>query len=365
MRLLSAYLVTAIVLFFNNIGAENYTIKTNIPFKQVVIWGHKLHSHTHSYIHWGFYRAFQALGYPTYWLDNNDIINMDLSSTLFITEGQVDQLIPLRNDCWYILHNCDGGKYSSLGDKKRCITLQVYTHDCLPRNLTKIEECIYYNVKDRIIHMPWATDLLPHEIDTVKTTIPHRNVNNTDIYWIGSYGGGEFGNQNEINSFIHAAAISGIKFSHLVQKSMEENINLIQKSYMAPTIVGKWQCKQGYVPCRIFKNISYGQFGITNSETIYTLFNKKIVYNPDTYQLFYDAKEKIDNLDINELYELMDFVRDHHTYINRIQTLLTFFDGVFASHKPLEYARKATKSRHNNASKNKPITDHKYPKMRK
>jgi Lrp/AsnC family transcriptional regulator for asnA, asnC and gidA len=31
--------------------------------KKVVIWGHKLHSHTHSYIHNGFYIAFKHLGY--------------------------------------------------------------------------------------------------------------------------------------------------------------------------------------------------------------------------------------------------------------------------------------------------------------
>lgn len=27
--------------------------------KKVVIWGHKLHSHTHSYIHNAFYNAFK------------------------------------------------------------------------------------------------------------------------------------------------------------------------------------------------------------------------------------------------------------------------------------------------------------------
>ena len=30
---------------------------------QIVIWGHKLHSHTHSYIHNGFYIAFQKMGF--------------------------------------------------------------------------------------------------------------------------------------------------------------------------------------------------------------------------------------------------------------------------------------------------------------
>ena len=29
-----------------------------MEFKQIVIWGHKLHSHTHSYIHYAFHKAF-------------------------------------------------------------------------------------------------------------------------------------------------------------------------------------------------------------------------------------------------------------------------------------------------------------------
>ncbi len=36
------------------------------------------------------------------------------------------------------------------------------------------------------------------------------------------------------------------------------------------------------------------------------------------------VKNKIDNLDIQELYNLMDFVKEKHTYINRIKTLMDF-----------------------------------------
>ena len=42
-------------------------------FERVIIWGHKLHTHTHSYIHYGFYKAFKHLNYDVYWLDEDDI----------------------------------------------------------------------------------------------------------------------------------------------------------------------------------------------------------------------------------------------------------------------------------------------------
>ena len=39
---------------------------------KVIIWGHKLNTHSHSYIQLGFYRAFAYLGYDVMWLDDSD-----------------------------------------------------------------------------------------------------------------------------------------------------------------------------------------------------------------------------------------------------------------------------------------------------
>jgi hypothetical protein len=89
----------------NEYSLNNY----GLPVTKVVIWGVKLHSHTHSYIHWAFDRAFRNLGYTVYWLDNSDDIRaLDLSHALFLTVGLADQNIPLREDGWYILHQYCG-----------------------------------------------------------------------------------------------------------------------------------------------------------------------------------------------------------------------------------------------------------------
>jgi hypothetical protein len=302
----------------------SYTdVSTCFSFNKVVIWGHKLHSHTHSYVHNAFYRAFLRLGYKTYWFDNNDNVNgFDFSNSLFLTEGQVDQNIPLRADCKYIIHNCNEAKYQSLLQKGNCIKLQVYTDTVLNKpNCQKKDQCIYYDLKEKCVYMPWATDLFPEEIESLKKNIPTKN---NAIYWIGSFGGGEFGNDTEINPFIRACNENHISFHSKHFLSVNDNIQLIRRSYMAPTIVGTWQKEVGYIPCRIFKNISYGQLGITNSKQVYELFEKKIVYNPNTYQLFYDAQKRLQTLTQAELFELMDVVKTKHTYLNRIQTLLDF-----------------------------------------
>ncbi len=298
--------------------------------RQVVLWGHKLHSHTHSYIHWGFKRAFEHLGYKTLWLDNTDSTkNIDFSNSLFITEGQVDKNIPVLDDCFYIIHNCKPNKYQHLLNNGHAMILQVYSHDCLKRNEPTLDFCFHYDLNQPILYMPWATDLLPHEIDEIKRELKHVKKNRS-IYFVGSIGDGVHGNKNQWNNFKRACQKENIPcdLKRGCTASMEQNILQVQNAYLAPAIQSQWQCENGYIPCRIFKNISYGAMGITNNKTVYELFDKKIVYNSDTYQLLYDAQEALDAFDLQKQCELMDFVRDKHTYLNRIERLFNFFEMV-------------------------------------
>ncbi len=313
--------LVATLIVFNSLLCLN--------FNQVVIWGHKLHSHTHSYVHFGFYKAFKHLGYKTYWLDDNDqVSHIDFSNTLFITEGQVDRKIPLRNDCYYILHYCNKQRFQQLIDNHRVIFLYQY-HD-LYAYPHQIAPFICVNFPEASIAMPWATDLLPHEIELNKEKIKEIQKANA-IYWVGTIGEGWAGNMDELRPFMRACKENNILFQQRINISSEENMDLIQHSYMAPAIVGTWQEKHDYIPCRVFKNISYGQIVATNSQAANTLFENKLIFNKDTYQLFFDAKKRVENLTHQELYEVMDMVKNNHTYINRINSLITFFDEYRAS----------------------------------
>ncbi len=321
-------------LFFIIAFTSVFQIKAS-AFEKVIIWGHKLHSHTHSYIHNAFYRAFKEMGYSTFWFDNSDeLSNFDFSNSLFLTEGQADSRIPLREDCFYLVHNPSSTKYKSLKENQY-LTFQVYTKDVLSRpTAKKIDTCIYTDLDNKCVYMPWATDLLPNEIEIYKKEaiklFPKLGnlTSEKSIFWVGTIGGGCFGNIEEISPFQKACEENGITFIQKTGLSMKESEKFIRQSFIAPTIVGTWQKEKGYVPCRIFKNISYGKMGVTNSETIYELFEGKIVYNPNTYQLFYEAKEKLKSMKKQDLIEIMDIVKNKHTYINRIQLLLDFMKEV-------------------------------------
>jgi hypothetical protein len=298
---------------------------------KVVLWGHKLHTHTHSYIHWGFSRAFAHLGYATYWFDqHDDLSTFDFANTLFITEGQVDAGIPIRDDCYYIIHNCRPEKYRPLLANGHALILQVYTHDCLKRNDPALAFCFHYDLTQPIIYMPWATDLLPYEIEAIQNKLHTLAPRKKLATFVGSIATGTFGNQSEIMAFKRAMSEHGIEFHHggVNNKSMDQNIQMMQSALLAPALQGAWQCEHGYIPCRIFKNISYGAMGITNSDVVYQLFDKKIVYNANAYQLGHDAIARAHTWTITDQQELMNIVKTKHTYLNRIELLFQFFEMI-------------------------------------
>jgi hypothetical protein len=75
----------------------------------------------------------------------------------------------------------------------------------------------------------------------------------------------------------------------------------------------------GYIACRLFKSISYGHLGITNSKHTFELLDKRVIYNDNESALFYQAIEHIQNVELIRLQ--MNIVRQKHTYLNRIQDL--------------------------------------------
>jgi len=60
-----------------------------------------------------------------------------------------------------------------------------------------------------------------------------------------------------------------------------------------------------------------------NSKEAFEIINKLGVYNPDESDLIKDSLEKVNDLELRK--QAMEFVRDNHTYLNRIDTLQDIF----------------------------------------
>jgi hypothetical protein len=314
---------------------------------KVIIWGHQLHNHTHSYIHNGFYIGFKYLGYKVYWFNENGVNNypipneqIDFNNSLFIVHGLESKNLPLNNTSFYIGHNVEWinnnnfiiPKCHVLLNKtegipsQNIINLQVYCIGCLKENIFNNYKYYCYTNDYNLIYMPWATDLLPHEID--------ENIKNLDklkIKNISNFIGmpldhwGVFKNELDKYNIEYKNYGGTFDVNSDKNKSIEENMKLIQESIIAPSLQTQWQIDNHYIPCRIFKNISYGKMGITNNPAVYELFDKKIIYSDSIDELVKKGLRFNKKKDKNEIIkELMIMVRDNHTYLNRIQFILDF-----------------------------------------
>jgi hypothetical protein len=314
----------------------------SLEFNKVVFWGHKLHTHTHSYIQAAFKKGFDYLGYETYWFDDQDeILDFDFSNSLFFTIYEHDKKVPLRDDCYYVYHHCwckehrcANEKYGQMVREGRAICLKCFWKEYLEpdSDYQQIDTYIYKSPKNRELIFPWATDLLPHEIDNMKQKIAQMDIKNRTIF-IGTITDSGFSaNFKQIQPFLIAAKkrkIASLTMDPWTNPiSNEECMELIQESLLAPALQGKWQVENGYIPCRIFKNISYGKMDITNSEYVYNLFEKQIVFNKDSKKLLRDSLDELERHTLEKQFALMDFVKENHTYLNRINNILDLFEEI-------------------------------------
>jgi hypothetical protein len=290
--------------------------------KKFVIWGHLHYTHTHSYIHYGFAKAAQSMGWDVVWTKSTEGLE-NTDEYLFLTEGSAESGMPINSKAFYILHNCDMNKYISIPNSNK-VVLQVFTKDVLSRPAALLKDKLFEYWQENIntFYMPWATDILPAEIDENMKKIPFHH--SGKAVFIGSQWGGVHGNNNELAKFKIGCDRNWLKFDIINSQKVEqaESIRLIQCAYLAPSIVGQWQKEKGYIPCRIFKTISYGQLGVTNSNEAYEAVNKLCIYSAKEEDLV-DLAVASNHIEMTK--KAMEFVRDKHTYINRIESLREIF----------------------------------------
>ena len=144
---------------------------------------------------------------------------------------------------------------------KNYINLQIYKNEVLQiKDIEKWGAARYFDVKTKTLYQPWGTNLLAKEFKK-----PTFNKNSL-VFWVGSVWNDKNnqGNINEINELRTVLNAYKLKFINIRFIPDWLNILLIRNSRIAPAISGKSQVEMDYPPCRLFKNISYGQLGISN-----------------------------------------------------------------------------------------------------
>ncbi len=318
-------------------------MSNNKSFKKLIIWGHKLGTHTHSYVHNGYYRAAKYMGYDTYWFDDkDDTSNFDFANSIFITEVLSSKGMPIRNDCVYFNHWSDlAFELTDKWTKDRVVHPNYYNfiyfadrwssnNAVLPpkEEIQELADKHYFHQKTKTITTIWATDLLPYEIDDLEPCLFDETQDS--LYFVGSRNGPNIQAFEDIclnngKRFTNVGGYTGVNSIHTgMPPTIEQNINMIRNSFISVDI-REWEghMKGGrYYPCRVFKNISYGKWTGSNHSGIEDLFEGNITCESNL-ELLYEKLVK-DSRDCNyeKMRNAMNFIRDKHTYVNRINDML-------------------------------------------
>lgn len=318
--------------------------------QKIIIWGYPLYSHTHSYTHEAFYKGFKYLGYDTYWFDDKNFpSDFDFTNCVFWTEGFADENIPLNDSSTYFVHVAKNPKKYLDAGVKRFIDVRnntvwisdhVYTYTMDKDKLQKVGPCCYYEPKtsEKIqfknhyheyetddydkFYISWAANALPEEFNFNDVYLPREN----KIYFLGNLSPiGVCENRSNFDPFINECRNNGVLFFHNDPWGNplpnEQIIELTKKSVLGVDIRGKEHIKNGYIPCRIFKNISYGHLGMTNSKAVYDELEGHCIFNENTAQLYYDAMNKKNDYEF--IKSAMKYVKENHTFVSRIKSIMS------------------------------------------
>jgi hypothetical protein len=252
------------------------------------------------------------LGYDVFWFDHtDDVSGFDFSNCIFFTEDQVKQGMPLRNDCKYIAHHISPSFFDGID---HVLNLGNYIVDV--EKFDKVKDQTYFDFKTKTLYQCWATDLLPDEID--EKDYCKFDESKEYVHYIGSLyeEGLEFA--QEFGSILQDQN-KQLRLYRGV--SDEENRELIRDSFLCPDFRNYHHIKVGYIPCRIFKTISYGQVVGTNSINVKRVFGDYVVFGSNPQDLY---QNMLDSLSAKKVYmpQAMLFIKNNHTYVNRVNTIM-------------------------------------------
>lgn len=238
---------------------------------KVIIWGIKSHYHSHYFIHQSFYNNFKKLNIKTLWLEDNLINNKYIDEkSLVIAINICSKFLNLNKQAMYCLHNFYDQDIKSL-PFERYINLQVITEELVNKYYDKsilLSGFSFYNSEFNTLFQSWGCPLQKKEF-----FFPKFASSNIEFF-IGSIWNNDLnqGNINEIHEYRQYLNEKKVRFIHC--KNLPEKLSpyYIRESKYAASILGNWQKKNGYTPCRVFKAIGYGKLGITNSKISSTLY---------------------------------------------------------------------------------------------
>jgi hypothetical protein len=228
--------------------------------KRVVAWGGKSgDQHSHRWIFDGLTNAARKMGMHAAWFnDTAEEAELVKPGDLVFTINIWAEHLPLVQGAKYVAHNLDGTHPLFWDVRERdWIRWQVYTDSAKGEQLGS---CRYWIAENRTLIQPWGADLFAEEFYE-----PVFNPHSREAVFVGAVWNTDGqGNSGTIVELKTELAKNKLRFVHRTQISQDEMLASIRAARIAPAFAGPWQVENNYLPCRVFKNSSYGQLVVTN-----------------------------------------------------------------------------------------------------
>lgn len=256
-------------------------------FNKIVIWGFRKRWHTHRFIFQAYYENLKKCGIPVVWVEDEakSASVIEPNDLIFSASGMHgkmvpekksldDYFLPIRDDIYYCLH-AENNYFAEKIDFNRSIKLDFYSNEA--EKYDRLYQAVHFDTNTRALYQPWGTNLLPHEFK--KPTF----CKNKFVFWIGSIWRGKTGEGNVSEIYKLKNILQFFNLRLIPVRFVPNFVNefLVRHSRLAPAVGGSVQVKTNYLPCRMFKNISYGQLGFSNIKKFNDIFVDCNIYNED------------------------------------------------------------------------------------
>jgi hypothetical protein len=297
-------------------------------FRKVVIWGLRRQWHSHRFIHQGFFETFKYLGIPVAWTDftsDPDIVepgDFVITSNVWGRGTRGESLAPLKDGAYYCFHGFAHSGYDGNDrrprheiDRKYSLNLEVFL-DRATAASDQWDLVTYFDKSSKTLHQPWGTNL-PEE--RFRAPAISRS---PLVFWVGAIWNNALnqGNRAEIEELRSVLRRRSLRFVHLKFVPDCVSIAAIRASRVAPAIAGRWQVENNYLPCRMFKNISYGQLGLSNVPMFSKLYRDCTIPGRSISELI-DNALSLSRRDVVELVEAQQKITRQHTYVQKIRNI--------------------------------------------
>jgi hypothetical protein len=266
------------------------------------------------------------MGFSTIWLDDVPSSNLvDLKNALVISEDQADENLQASPNASYVLHHSTKRKYHDEGAEVLNLANFTVAHIRKMRDdvsvlsgLEELDEVTYYDSSTRTLYQPWATNLLPTEISSDMVMTPTRLTKH--IHYIGTIG------HDGIRSVMRRVRHQSWKLQlRLKVHSRVDDATaqaLLCSSRTAFDIRGNHHRNVGYIPCRIWKGLSYGLPMTSNSPLLETVFGDRVKFKAFADDFLESAIEHTVHFEREQIMDNQSWIRSRHTYVNRARRIL-------------------------------------------